>query len=111
MKTNLQTRKLVSELSKSKVALWKRVAEELERPTKRIACVNLEKIGKVVREGEVALVLGKVLSVGVVRKMTIAGFAFSESAKNKITAVGGEALSIEEMFKKNPKGSKVRLVK
>jgi len=73
--------------------------------------VNLEKIGKVVREGEVALVLGKVLSVGVVRKMTIAGFAFSESAKNKITAVGGEALSIEEMFKKNPKGSKVRLVK
>jgi len=112
MKTNLQTRKTIAKLSKSKVAMWKRVAEELEKPTKRIAKVNLEKIAKVVRDGEIALVFGKVLSVGDAKNKTVvAAFSFSEVAKQKIIVAGGEALTIQELYTKNPKGSKVRLVK
>ncbi len=112
MKTNLQTRELIAKLGKQKVALWKRVAKELERPTKKIACVNLEKLIKVVRDGEIALVLGKVLSVGEVKKkIVVAAFSYSETARQKIIGAGGEALSIEELFAKNPKGSKVRLLK
>ena len=111
MKTNLQTRETIAKLSKSKVAMWKRVAEELEKPTKRIAKVNLEKIAKVVRDGEIALVLGKVLSVGDAKNKPVVAFSFSEVAKQKIIAAGGEALTIQELYTKNPKGSKVRLVK
>ncbi|MBS3162399.1 50S ribosomal protein L18e [Candidatus Woesearchaeota archaeon] len=112
MKTNLQTRETIAKLNKSKVAMWKRVAKEFDKPTKGYARVNLEKITKVVREGEIALVLGKVLSVGDIRKKTVVGaFAFSEVAKQKIIAAGGEALTIQELFAKNPKGSKVRLMK
>ena len=112
MKTNLQTRETIAKLSKSKVAMWKRVAEGLEKPTKRIAKVNLAKIAKVVRDGEIALVLGKVLSVGDAKnKVVVAAFSFSEVAKQKIIAAGGEALTIQELYTKNPKGSKVRLVK
>ena len=73
--------------------------------------VNLSKLAFVVREGEIALVPGKVLSLGDVSKnMTVAAFQFSEAARAKISAKG-EALSIGELLKKNPKGKNVRLVK
>ncbi|MBI5798266.1 50S ribosomal protein L18e [Candidatus Woesearchaeota archaeon] len=110
MKTNLQTRKLVADLRKAgqKVALWKRVADELERPTRQMPSVNLSKIALHVREGEVALVPGKVLSLGhLVSKTSVAAFQFSELARKKI----GKAISIAELLKENPQGKKVRLIK
>jgi large subunit ribosomal protein L18e len=112
MKTNLQTRKLIGELRKSKVALWKRIAEELETPTRYIVAVNINKIYKTLREGETALVPGKVLSVGrLTKKSTISALGFSEIAKAKIEQDGGHAISILDLFKKNPKGNNVRIIK
>ena len=113
MKTNLQTRELVSALKKAgkTVPLWKRVAEDLESSTRRMPRVNIEKLNRVVREGEIALVPGKVLSLGTLTgKMTVAAFQFSEPAREKIQ-VKGQALSLQELLEKNPKGSKVRIVK
>ena len=73
--------------------------------------VNITKIDKFVRDGEIALVPGKVLSLGSLsRKTTVAAFQFSESAKEKINK-NGEAISIQELLKKNPKGNKVRIIK
>lgn len=112
MKTNLQTRTLVSDLKKAgqTTPLWKRVAEELDGSTRRMASVNISKLDKVVRDGEIALVLGKVLSLGEVsKKMTVAAFQYSEAARTKISAKG-EALTIAELLKKNPKGKNVRIV-
>lgn len=114
MKTNLQTRKLIAALKKEgqKVKLWKRLAEELERPTRQMPSVNLVKLAKYVRDGETALVPGKVLSVGTLgKKMTVAAFQFSHAAEEKIRAVKGEVLSIEELLQKNPKGNNVRILK
>ena len=114
MKTNLQTRELISDLKKAgqNVALWKRVAYELERPTRNLCNVNLFKLNKVLRDGEVALIPGKVLGTGNIdKKIEIADFAFSESALKKISAKGGKSYSLEELLKKNPKGSKVRIIK
>ena len=113
MKTNLQTRTLIGELKKAgkTTPLWKRVAEELESSTRRMTAVNVSKLNTVVREGEIALVPGKVLSLGdMSRKMTIAAFQFSEAARAKISAKG-EALTILELLHKNPKGKNVRIVK
>ncbi len=113
MKTNLQTRTLISELQKAgkTVPLWKRVAEELESSTRRMTAVNVSKLDKVLREGEIALVPGKVLSLGdMSKKMTVAAFQFSEAALAKVSAKG-EALTISELLKKNPKGKRVRIVK
>lgn len=112
MKTNIQTRKLIGDLNKSKVALWKRVASELGSSTRRMVAVNISKIDKVLREGEIALVPGKVLSLGELsKKHHIAAFSFSEAAKIKIEKAGGQAMLIEELFKKNPQGNKVRIMK
>ena len=113
MKTNLQTRTLITELKVAgkTVPLWKRVADELEASSRRMTAVNISKLNKFLGEGEIALVPGKVLSLGdVSQKMTVAAFSYSESARMKIAAKG-EALSIAELLKKNPKGKNVRIVK
>jgi len=94
-----------------KVPLWKRIATELENPTRSKREVNVYKIEKVAREGEVILVPGKVLGSGEIsKKVTIAALSFSESAKNKIIAQKGEVLTIKELLEKNPQGSKVRIM-
>lgn len=114
MKTNIHTRTLITSLKKAgkTIPLWKRVSEELESSTRRMAAVNLSKLNKVVHDGETALVLGKVLSTGdLSQKMTVAAFSYSEVARTKILAQKGEALSLSELLKKNPQGKMVRLVK
>lgn len=112
MKTNIQTRRVLSALHKAgkTVPLWERIAKELERSTRRNVAVNLSKLALVVREGEIALVPGSVLSRGnLPRKMTVAAVRFSEAAREKITQ-RGEALSLFELLEKNPQGKKVRIV-
>jgi len=97
--------------NREKVNLWKRVAGDLERPTRIRREVNLYKIEKSVRNGETALVPGKVLSVGSLnRKLTIAAYSFSENALEKIREAGAKAISINELMKENPKGKKVRII-
>lgn len=109
MKTNIQTKKLVSELRKTKTKVWKRIADELEKPTRRMPKVNIYKINKYTREGETAVIPGKVLGIGNLdKKITIAALQFSESALEKINK-NGKALSLQEAVKKNPK--KIRILK
>jgi len=43
------------------------------------------------------------------KKLTVAAYSFSEKAKEKINK-NGRAISIVELLKENPKGSKVRIV-
>ena len=57
------------ELSKKEEApIWKRIAKELEKSTKRMRTVNIYKIEKHCKEGETALIPGKVLSMGELKK-------------------------------------------
>jgi len=111
---NLELQMLIKDLkklgSKEKVNLWKRVAKDLERPTRIRRKVNLYKIDKVLRNGETAVVPGKVLSLGEYsKKNTVAAFQFSNMAKEKINKTG-KAISIQQLMKENPKGKKVRIV-
>jgi large subunit ribosomal protein L18e len=105
---NKQLTNLVSEMRKlaieQKVDFWKKIAKELEKPTRMKREVNTRKIAKVVNEGEVAVVPGKVLGSDKVNN-EIAAYQASESAKanNKI-------MTFEELMKKNPKAEKCRIV-
>ncbi len=103
-------RELKKQGSENKINLWKRVAEELDKSKRQRRISNLDKINKHTREGEIALVPGKILSEGeLTKKITVAGYRFSEQAKEKINSVG-KAISIQELLKENPKGSKVRII-
>ena len=112
--TTLELKKLIEELKKlgnqNNVNLWKRIAYDLEKPSRIRRKVNLYKLQKYVRDDETAVVPGKVLSVGDFnKKITVAAYRFSEAAKEKINKTG-KAISIHELMKKNPKASKVRII-
>lgn len=111
---NPTTEALVSELRKASieqdVSLWKRVAEDLEKPTRARRTVNVFKIDASARDGETLIVPGKVLGEGdLTKKVTVAAFSFSDGARAKINKTG-KALSINELVRSNPKGAKVRIL-
>jgi len=110
----LELKDLIKELktlaSKENVKLWKRIASDLEKPTRIRRKTNLYKINKYTKEDETAIVPGKVLSLGdLTKKITIAAYQFSDASLNKINKVG-KAISIKELMKQNPKGKKVRII-
>jgi large subunit ribosomal protein L18e len=91
--------------------IWGRVADLLERNRRGRIAVNLSKISRYVNEGEDAIVPGKVLSLGMLSKpIKIAAFSFSMQALKKIRESGGEAIFILDYLKRNPKGSRARVI-
>ena len=112
--TSLVLKKLIADLkslsTKEKVKIWRTVANYLESSSRRRREVNLYKIEKYARDGETVIVPGKVLSEGGLnKKLAVASFKFSESAKTKINKVG-KAISIQQLMKDNPKAKKVRIL-
>ena len=102
---------LIAELKalyrKEKVPLWHRIAEELSRSTRQRREVNLSTIEETCKPGEIALIPGKVLGIGdLKKKVKVAAYNFSESARSKIK----ESMSITELMKSNPKGKNVRIL-
>ncbi len=113
--TNPLAISLVQELKKKsideKVGIWKRIAEDLEKPTRQRREINLYKIDQCAKDGEFIVVPGKVLGTGeLAKKVNIAAFSFSQSALDKISKVGGKTLSIQELMKQNAKGKDVRIL-
>ena len=66
--TNPHLQQLIRDLRKlsaqNQVKLWKRIVIDLQRPTRIRRKVNLYKIEKYLRNGETALIPGKLLSLG-----------------------------------------------
>jgi large subunit ribosomal protein L18e len=101
---------LIIALKQAKTPIWKRIAADLEKPTRIRREVNIISIEKHVKDGETAVVPGKVLGVGELKRpITVAAFRFSAKAKEAINK-NGKAISIAELLKSNPKGSKVRII-
>ena len=112
--TNEYLKKLIADLrslgTKEKVKMWKKIADELERPTRSRREVNIERINRVTKKDETIIVPGKVLSKGELdHNIKIAAWKFSEASKTKINKAG-KAISIPELTKENPKAKKVRII-
>ena len=110
----LELKELIRDLkilgNKEKINLWKRIASDLEKSTRIRRKANIYKIDKCTRNGETAIIPGKVLSMGeLTKKITVAAYQFSENAEEKINAVG-KAITIKQLMKENPKGKKVRII-
>lgn len=91
--------------------IWVAAAKLLSRPEGTKVEVNLGRMSRMAEGGQTFFVPGKVLGAGVVdKKIVVGAFSFSASARSKLVAAGGSALSVEQFLKKYPKGSGVRLV-
>jgi large subunit ribosomal protein L18e len=98
--------------SKQKEAgIWLAVAEHLAKPSRHRVAVNLSKINRYTEKSETIVVPGKILGSGTLdHAVTVAAFAVSEKAKEKLTAAKAKYLSISELVEKNPQGSNVRII-
>ncbi len=113
-KTNPRLIRLIEELKRvareHDAAIWRDIAERLEKPRRNYAAVNLSRINRYSREHDTIVVPGKVLSAGTLQKsVTIAALGFSKKAHDKISTVG-KGISIEELMRENPEGTGVKII-
>ena len=93
------------------VGIWKRVAEDLEKPARQRRIINLYKINKNTKDKDTVIVPGKVLGAGELdHVLTIAAYKFSSSALDKISGSKSKAITITELMKDPIKGKKVRII-
>ena len=117
-KTNATNPELMSTIrflkkqsAENKANIWRDVAERLSKPERKRIAVNLSRLNRYTKKNEAVAVPGKVLgSGGINHQVTVAAFAFSERARQKITAANGKCLSFSDLIKKNPKGSEIRII-
>src|SRR3989338_3851999 len=105
--TNYQLQQLLHELKVKAVTsrFWKRIVEDLEKPTRQRRIVNVYTIDQVAQNGETIIVPGKVLSLGnLSKKVNVAAFQCSSEARQKIAHANGRVLTITELIKENPQG-------
>ena len=115
-KSNPRLKELIERLKshsyENDAPIWKDIANRLSKPRRNWAEVNLSRISRYAKEGEVILVPGKLLGSGSIDKsVTVASFHASEAARKKVEASGGAVLTLEELMIRNPKGSGIRIMR
>lgn len=107
-KENPEVKELVDALRK-KGAFWVEVATVLVKPKRQSVKVNLGKLNKETKDGEVVVVPGKILSNGELNhKLTIGAFSVSAKALEKMKSV--KILSLDKMAEDYKDGKGVKIV-
>ena len=114
-KTNPRLERVIRELRdlsrENEVAIWRDVAERLERSRARWSEVNLSRLARYAAKGEQVVVPGGLLASGEIGvPVTVAAFRASGAARRKVEAAGGKALSLLELAVANPTGRGVRIM-
>ncbi|MFX1418062.1 MAG: 50S ribosomal protein L18e [Promethearchaeota archaeon] len=108
--SNYYVRKLIRDLWKTKIRIWKKVSKTLSGPRRNRISANLYRINKKTKKNDTIVVPGKILGLGNLdHNLTIACLESSKSAKKKIESSGSKLISIDELLKQNPKGSGVKI--
>ncbi len=113
--TNIVLRKTIDALKKAahrnKAPIWRRIAEELERPRRQRRAVNVSRINRYTESGDIVVVPGKVLGAGTLdHPVTVAAIGFTRKAVEKIRAAGGKPIHILALIEENPRGSNVKII-
>ena len=96
---------------KNEAPLWRSIANRLEGSSRNWPSVNVSKLEYNVNKNGKAIVPGKLMGTGIVtKKMTVAAYSFTDSAKEKIQSAGGKCLTYNEMIKATPKGTDVMVI-
>jgi len=109
----MPTRRLIRQLENTKILIWKEVASILKAARRARPEANLAHINRIVKDGDVIVVPGKVLGNGALehKNLTIGALAWSESCAEKAKAAGAKLLSLPQLLEEHPNGSNIRLVK
>jgi len=92
--------------------VWLDVAKHLAKARKQRVAVNLSRISRHTQKSDMVVVPGKVLGTGTLtHSITVAAFSASVKAKEKLAEAKAKYLSIPELVEKNPKGTKVKIIR
>ncbi len=113
--TNPETKVLIGDLKargyKDNLKFLLRLSRLLEKPRRKKLSTNISKINRYCKEGETAVVPGKLLSSGILTKsVNVAAFGLTDAARQKVEKAGGKVISLRELAESNPKGSNVRII-
>lgn len=113
--TNINLKNLIGELRKKAYAenipIFERIASDLEKPTRQRREVNLSKISRYAKKGELVVVPGKVLASGELsQSVTIAAWKFSQQAIDKIAKANAKAITFNDLLKSGVKETAVRII-
>jgi large subunit ribosomal protein L18e len=114
-KTDEHITKLINELLRKsyelKAPIWKDVARRLSKSRKNYAVVNIGKLSRYAVENGIYIIPGTLLGSGfVAKKIKVAAFRISKSAKMKIEDAGGRVVSISELLAEHPDGSNIQII-
>lgn len=114
-KTNPRLERLVRELRdlsrENDVAIWRDIADRLERSQRNRSEVNLSRLSRYAAKGDQVVVPGVLLATGELKvPLTVAAFRASDAARRKVQEAGGQALSLLELAVQNPKGRGVKIL-
>jgi large subunit ribosomal protein L18e len=113
--TNPELIGLIQELKKKsrerQAEVWRYLAERLATSKRSRIVVNVSRLNRHTKEGDIVAVPGKVLGAGkATHPITVAAFTFSDRAQSKILLANGNCLSIRDLMKKNPEGANVKVM-
>jgi large subunit ribosomal protein L18e len=114
--TNPQLIELITQLRKQgreqDAPIWIDVADYLAKTRSQRVAVNISDINRNTEKADVIVVPGKVLASGAIdHPVTVAAFEVSAPAKVKLDAAKAKYITIQELMEKNPKGSKVKIIR
>jgi large subunit ribosomal protein L18e len=102
---------LKKKAKENNASIWSAVAELLSKPKRRRISVNISRINRYSKDGDVVVVPGKVLGSGVINhKVTVGAFKFSEAAKRKIEEAGGRCIPIINLIEEKLEGAGVKII-
>ena len=95
-----------------KKEIWQKLAFDSGKPLRARVEINLSRLEKLTKDGQVVVFPGKVLGAGTfTRKITLAAKAYTNGTKERIEKAGGKCVSYEEIAKSHPKGTGVLYLK
>ena len=114
--TNPQLNEIIVALKRkgrqNKAQIWLRVAEFLGKPKRTRIAINVSRIARNTKKGDIVAVPGKVLAAGSIgHAVHIAAFNFSQTARVKIEKAGGSCTSLSKLAEDHPNGSKVKILR
>jgi large subunit ribosomal protein L18e len=96
---------------KTKAPLWKDVERRLLNSRSNKREVNVDKLSRFTKEGDVIIVPGKILGAGNLgHSVIVYAYSISKLASRKINEAGGQILALADLIEKYPHGSGVKII-
>ena len=97
--------------ARNKAPIWARLAEHAESPSSARRDINVNRVGRLTKEGDTVAFPGKVLGTGSIgHGITLFSFSISAQAASKIAGAGGSVIGHEALIEGSPTGRGVVLL-